>query len=130
MLPLDLQLAQALQAAQGDTLPRLLTFGPGTEDMFDTILAAHPGFGRPLSEAYYEARAAFGPGTAVALERVTDPEGGEAMLYFTVTSPHGAGETSACYERFVEAWWIDNCDRMHGVHLGLEMAVAAPGGER
>ena len=123
MLPLDMQLAQALQAAQGDTLPRLLTFGPGAEDMFTTVLAAHPGFGRPLSEAYYEACAAFGPGTAVTLKRVTDPEGGEAMLYFTITSPHGAGETSARYEQFVEAWWIDNCDRMHGVHLGLEMAV-------
>lgn len=128
MLPLDLLNEQGFQAILGEALPRALTLLPGAEDMFDAIRANHPGFGRPISEAYYQARAYFGPGTTVVLERVTDPEDGEAMLYLRVTSPHGAAEMHARYERFVEGWWIDNDWRMHdAVHLGLDMCEPAGG---
>lgn len=127
-LPDDLQLAQSIQAIEGTSLPRLLTLLPGAEDMFEAIRTDHPGFGRPISEAYYQARAYFGPGTAVALKRVTDPEDGEAMLYLVVTSPHWAEETHARYERFVEGWWIDNDWRMHGAaHLGINMCGPSEG---
>lgn len=113
----------------------LLKGGGGLPSQLPPELALRPGARELLSQMPAPARDLiietcgkipefFGQGARFALKAAVDVDAVEVehLLYIVIGAELSAPDASRAYDRFLEAWWIDNLDRGEGsVHIGLEL---------
>lgn len=101
-------------------LPSQLVYRPGARE----LLFRTPGARTVIVETCGKIPEFFGAGARFALEAMVDV--GEVtvdqLLYLVIGAELSASDASDAYDRFLEAWWLDNVERgQESVHIGLEL---------